>query len=273
MDTVKKVTIFRPGKAFPSLSVTGDRCDLMCAHCRGQHLKGMLPAFSSDELMNTARAIKEDGGNGMLISGGCDIRGRTPMPDRFDTIAKIKEMGLEVNVHTGFLTDPEAQRLVDAGVDAFSVDVHQDPDIIRTVLNMDEDPDIYSRTIDNILRHGGNVIPHLTIGFGTEDLMMSADLLKRKGIGTVTILGLMGTKGTDVIDVPVDGMLEGIRLLTEMGFKITLGCMRPRSHILEMECVKLGVDRIANPSIRTVRWLEDNGHFVEEIRKCCCLPS
>lgn len=271
METLK-VTIFRPGKTFPTISVTGNRCDLMCTHCKGEHLKTMIPATTSQELLRIATELKENKGKGMLISGGCDVRGKVPVPELSETITKIKKIGLDVNVHTGHLTKEEAKRLVDAGVDAFSMDVHQDPIVIRNVLNID-DPGIYATTMENIIANNGKMIPHVTIGFGADDLMMSADLLKDMDVTDITVLGLMETRNTDVVDVSFEGMIDAIRMLMEMGFTVTLGCMRPRSHIFEIECIRMGVNRIANPSLKTVKWLIENGHSVETIEKCCCFIS
>ena len=58
-----------PGRDFPSVSVTGVSCLQMCAHCRGRHLAGMLPADGAGSIPGLV------GKEGVLISGGCDRDG------------------------------------------------------------------------------------------------------------------------------------------------------------------------------------------------------
>ena len=267
-----KIMVFRPGKAFPAVSVTGHGCDLMCLHCKGEHLRGMYSVMTPDRLLEKAMKVREAGGTGILISGGCDVRGSVPLSRFIGVIGEISSMGLEVNVHSGLLTAPEASALVNAGVTVFSVDIHQDPVVIRNVLNLNEDPLRYGETIDNIINAGGRVVPHLTIGFGADDLLLSVDLLKNKKIKDIVVLALVPTKGTDVYPPSEDGVLTAVSVLIDSGFDVTLGCMRSREYEnVETECIKMGVRKIANPSLRTVRWAEENGFRTEEIRKCCCL--
>jgi len=228
--------------------------------------------MTADELLKVAKKVKDNGGKGILISGGCDLRGTVPLTSFIPTIRKISDVGLEVNVHSGFLSASEAKGLVDAGVTVFSMDIHQDQAIISNVLNLQETPDRYGETIDNIINAGGRVVPHITIGFGAEDLLFSISLLKEKNIREIVVLALVPTPGTDVYEPSEDGVLAAINILIESGFDVTLGCMRSRDYIaVETECIKMGVRRIANPSLKTVKWAEENGFEVEEIGKCCCL--
>ena len=272
MERDEKIFAFRPGKVFPATSVTGHGCDQMCLHCKGYHLRNMHSATTSDELLKLAEKVKNGGGGGMLISGGCDLRGTVPLNSFIPTIRRISEMGLEVNVHSGFLSPKEAKDLADAGVTVFSMDVHQDPTIISNVLNLQETPDRYGETIDNIINAGGRIVPHITIGFGAEDLLFSISLLKEKNIKEIVVLALVPTPGTDVYAPSEDGVLAAINILIESGFDVTLGCMRSRDYTkVETECIKMGIRRIANPSMKTVKWAEENGFEVEEIKKCCCL--
>jgi len=272
MERDGKIFAFRPGKAFPAVSVTGQGCDLKCLHCKGYHLKNMHPATTFDELLKMAEKVKNNEGTGMLISGGCDLRGMVPLHSSLSAIRRISDMGLEVNVHSGFLSEREAMDLVNAGVTVFSMDIHQDQMIISNVLNLQETSDRYGETIDNIINAGGRIVPHITIGFGAEDLLFSISLLKEKNIKEIVVLALVPTPGTDVYAPSEDGVLAAINILVESGFDVTLGCMRSREYeTVETECIKMGVRRIANPSLKTVKWAKENGFVVEEIKKCCCL--
>jgi len=266
----RTITAYRPGHSFPAVSVTGGGCDLMCDHCRGAHLRNMASVADPGGILRKASEIRGNGGTGMLISGGCDLGGRVPLLRFEDEIGGAAGMGLEINVHTGLVNINDAERLVACGVSAFSVDVHQDPAVIRNVLHLTCGPEAYAETIDSIVSAGGRVVPHITAGFGTADLVLSAELLRSRNITEITLLALVPAEGTEVqAHVPRESVIGAASLLMGMGFAVTLGCMRGRDHNTEIGCIEAGVRKIANPSARTVRWARDNGFEVVEIRKCC----
>jgi len=234
----------------------------------------MLHIEEPSGIIRLADGLAASGGTGMLLSGGCDIFGRVPIMKMNDAVRYAAGKGLKINVHTGFISERDAERLVSAGVTAFSVDVHQDPDIIRNVLHLDVDASAYADTIDNILNAGGRPVAHLTVGFGTTDLMMSADLIKSKGLKDVILLALVPTKGTITEDslVSEDAIVDSAKMLMDMGLSVTLGCMRPRVHRdLEVKCIQAGVMRIANPSRGTILWAAENRMSIVEKRTCCCI--
>jgi len=268
------LTVYVPASSFPAVSVTGMGCDQMCEHCKGSHLKGMLHIESNDGLFRLVDEIADSGGNGMLVSGGCDTSGRVPLRKAEDAIRYAAGKGLKVNVHAGLINGTEAERLVSAGVSAFSVDVHRDPDVIRSVLHLDADPNVYADTIDSIIEAGGRPVAHLTVGFGVADIMLSADLVKNKGLKDVILLALVPTKGTMTEDsvISEDAIVDSAKMLIGEGFNVTLGCMRPRSHRnLEIRCIQAGVRNIANPSRGTISWARENGLKVVEKGTCCCI--
>jgi uncharacterized radical SAM superfamily protein len=274
-----ELTVFSPDRTFPAVSVTGEACDLMCEHCKGTHLKGMLNASGADgriseNLFRIVDGILSSGGEGMLVSGGCDASGRVPVIDAIDAIRYAAGNGLKVNVHTGFITKGDAERLVKAGVNTFSADVHQDPAVIRDILHLDVRPDAYSDMLDNIVSAGGKAAVHLTAGFGEKDLRLSAELIGGKGFKEVVLLVLVPPRGTTADNAPVsaDTAAGAVRMLAGMGIEVTLGCMRPRvCRDLEVRCIEAGVRRIANPSRNTLAWAKDSGMRIIEKRTCCCI--
>jgi len=234
----------------------------------------MLHIESGDGMIRLVDEIVNSGGTGILVSGGCDVRGKVPLQRAEDAIRYAAGKGLKVNVHAGLIDRKEAERLVSAGVSAFSVDVHQDPDTIRSVLHLDTGPSVYADTIDNIIKAGGRPVAHLTVGFGTADLVLSADLVKKKGLKDVILLALVPTKGTMTENslVSEDAIVDSVKMLIGERFDVTLGCMRPRVHRdLEIRCIQAGVRNIANPSRGTISWARENGFKVVEKRTCCCI--
>jgi hypothetical protein len=263
-----------PGKGFPAVSVTGKKCDLMCAHCLGHHLCGMIFADNPEKLYEEAKIVKSTNGNGLLISGGSDINGKVPLFRYASTIRKIVELGLSINVHPGIIGREDADLLVSSGVDYFSVDVHQDPDVIRKVFNL-KGPEIYNDTMDAIIGAGGTVIPHLTVGLSFKDLIESAELVKDKGLKNVVILALVPTKGTifENYRISEDEIIDSIEAVMKMDLNVTLGCMRDRRmRKVERRCIELGINKIANMSKETEKWAESEGYKIIRTNKCCCFP-
>jgi uncharacterized radical SAM superfamily protein len=233
----------------------------------------MMNAEDASSLRDIIDRLTADGGTGLLISGGCDINGTVPIIKEIDGIAYASRSGLKVNVHTGFISRRDAERLVEAGADAFSVDIHQDPAVIKDVLNLDVPVSAYSDLLDDIMSAGGRPVPHLTAGFGMHDLMMSAELVRSKGLSEVVLLALVPAKGTvtEHTLISEDAVISALDILTGMGFDVTLGCMRPRIHrSLEIRCIEKGVRRIANPSRNTISWAKGKGMEIIEKRTCCC---
>ena len=266
------VIAYYPGNDFPSVSVTGDRCDQMCEHCRGVHLRSMIPISGNDDLSDLAHGLNEKGCTGYLLSGGCDANGSVPVGG-FARTVKESSSGLLVNVHAGFISKVEADELAEAGVSCFSVDIHQDRGEMMTVLHLDRDPKDYSELLDTLISTGVKVVPHITVGFGYNDLNLSGELVASKGLKDVVLLSMVPTEGTMVEEsvISEDAVMDAIGILKEKGLNVILGCMRDRSlRNLERRCIEAGILRLANPSLETLKWAEENGYKVEKKKFCCC---
>ncbi len=247
----------------------------MCEHCRAVHLRGMREACTSEALISIAERTIASGGSGMLISGGCDRTGRVPLLHLRDAISQISSMGLEINIHAGFIGPSEARELVSAGVRRFSVDIHQDPAVIKGVLHLDRPPSDYGDLLDAVITAGGVPVPHLTAGLGGKDIAASADLLLSRGLRRAVLLGLVPSHaGSPMPGASTETVVSAVDILSGRGLEVTLGCMRDRScRDMEAECIRHGVMRIANPSRETQEWVKANGYSVKEDRRCCCMSS
>lgn len=269
------VADYSPGKGFPAVSVTGRKCGLMCAHCRGRHLCGMTPSEDPVALLRIAEEAIGKGGEGMLLSGGSGKDGRVPLVPFASAIRRIADKGFLINAHPGIIGAEDAKILASSGVSRFSVDVHQDPEVIGSVFNL-PGPQAYEGTIDAILGAGGIPVPHLTAGFGYTDIVGSAELLLKKGIRHAVLLALVPTKGTcfEKRGASERDVTEALGILSDMGISVTLGCMRDRGmRDLEMKCVEMGVRSIANMSRGTEERLVSEGFSVKSFRRCCCFGS
>jgi lipoyl synthase len=271
-----EIFFFHPGKKFPAFSVTGSRCELQCDHCRGRYLLGMRPINTPEELEKAALTLVAEGGTGLLLSGGCDRRGRVPLSPYLETIGRIKEStGLLVNLHTGLLDEGAASQLIASGADAFSVDVLQDRRTISDVLHLDASSHDYSRTVE-LLSRSGRLVPHVCVGLQSEEgENATLDLLASVEVAALIVLGLMPAKGT-----PMEGgRLQPERLVRfiaravkRIDAPVLLGCMRPRGdRAVEEGAIEAGIAGMVNPSSQAVEFAVKRGLTIEERETCCSL--
>lgn len=117
--------------AFVSLSVTGASCALQCDHCQSRVLEGMIPLDGAG-LFQQARALAERGARGILVSGGCDKRGRVPLLRHVDDLKRIRaELGLAIRVHPGLPDEETAAALGEVDLDGAMLDIIGAEETIR----------------------------------------------------------------------------------------------------------------------------------------------
>ena len=162
----RRIDCYRPGEAFPAVSVTGTHCALGCKHCSGRYLEGMRPAISPDALLEFAEELEGRGARGFLLSGGSDSDGRVPLGRFAPALRRIKDVtSLQVNAHVGLASKDELEELVRAGVDAFSVDLYGARSTIREVSGLDVGPEAFLRVVTDLMELGApTVAPHICIG-------------------------------------------------------------------------------------------------------------
>jgi len=279
----RTVECFYPGKSFPAISVTGARCALNCRHCAGKYLNGMIPATSPDALLAVAEALAERGANGFLLSGGNDPCGKVPLSGYIDAIREIKATtDLSINAHIGVASTEEISRLVDSGVDSFSVDVYGSDETIQDVLGLGIKADEYFRVVDDLMKAGArNVAPHICVGIHAGQLkgeFSALDRLARLQPAKLVLISLIPTKGTayEAVAPPSDdAMVSVARRARELlpGAKLLLGCMRTKlARQDEVEMIDAGIDGIVLPASSTVERLTGKGYQVKKRSVCCSMP-
>ncbi len=279
----RTIECFYPGKSFPAISVTGTRCALNCKHCSGRYLSGMIPATSPDALMAVAEALAERGANGFLLSGGNDERGKVPLSAFIDSIREIKATtDLTINAHIGIASTHDIDRLVDCGVDSFSVDVYGSDETVRDVLGLNISTDEYFRVVGDLMKAGArNVAPHMCVGIDAGRIkgeLCALERLAQMQPSKLVLISLIPTKGTAFESVSAPGpdtMVSVARRAKELmpGTKLLLGCMRTKlARRDEVQMVEAGVDGIVLPSTTSVERLADKGFQVKKRSVCCSMP-
>jgi len=282
----RRVQLFAPGKRFPSISITGPRCQLGCLHCGGHFLRHMRPLTDPESLLAFCLQLAAGGGRGCLISGGCDGQGRVPLGPFLPALTQIKRTTeLFINVHTGLLSREEAQRLAETGIDCASVDVVGDDETIHQVYGLRGYTTAdYKSTLQALDTHGVSVAPHICVGlrFGRLSGELAALQLIRASLSpsVLVIIALMPTEGTAMATVqpPANHDIARVCALARLLFpetEIALGCMRPRgAQRREMErlAVEAGVTRIALPTQSTIGYLKEKRYTSTMLEACCVVP-
>jgi len=278
----RTIECFYPGDGFPAISVTGNQCALECKHCLRKYLEGMIPATRPEDLVQVAEALAERGAKGFLLSGGSDHAGRVRVAEFADAIADVKATtDLAVNAHVGLANRADLEKLVRAGVDAFSTDLYGDAETISDVLGIAATPDDYFQVLRDLTDLGARrIAPHICIGI--HDGKLGGELLAVQRLvplqpEALILISLMPTKGTAYAnvrppdrDMMVKVVAKARELLPET--KLLLGCMRSKlDRSSEVDVVEAGADGIVLPASATVERLRQSGYAVRKRATCCAM--
>lgn len=276
----RNLSLFITSSSFPSVSLTGSRCELNCKHCGGKLLSRLIPADSPERLEEVARRIARGGAIGMLVTGGCDVNGKVPTATVAESIRRVKqETDLIMIAHTGFITYDEACALADAGLDGIAFDVVGDAGTIRRVYGINATEDDYLQSLKAISDAGIDIFPHVCVGLDFGRLrgeLRALELISEIDPTTVVITGLMPIAGTPMSSVKPDpyDFAEVFCRATELfpETPITLGCAHSSGRdreLIEMIALGCGVLRIALPTPGFVRYAEARGYGTEYFGTCC----
>jgi uncharacterized radical SAM superfamily protein len=267
---------------FATISLTGTACALNCAHCEGQLLKSMYAAPTSEALCELGRRLRAQGCEGVLLSGGADLRGAVPLHGHLPAIAQLKEMGLQVIVHTGMPDGEIARELHTAGVDQVLFDVVGDEDTIRAVLGLPYKPADYARALVGLREAGLSVAPHVVIGLHFGQLrgeLNAIEIVREAGADVLVLVVLRPLPGTAMADAPLPGAEEVGRMVAVARLllpetPLALGCIRPVGRArVEMErlAVLAGANAVAYPAPETVELAAERGLAVRFLERCCTI--
>lgn len=276
----KKIDFFITSDTFPSISVTGNSCSLMCQHCKGKLLQRLIPATTCEELEKKALALHARGAKGILLTGGCDERGSVPIRSIIPAIKKLKEKtNLIIIAHTGFITLEEAKLLKESGLSGIGFDVMGDMDAVKEIYGLHVSEKEYLDSLRAISDSGLSVFPHVCVGIDFGKLgkeLRALEMISSIAPSTVIITGLMPVAGTPMEHIkPQPSDFETvIKKAIEMfpGTPIVLGCAhssgKDRANI-EKTALLCGVSGIAAPTVGTIRFAKKNGYEINFYGTCC----
>ena len=269
---------------FAAISLTGRACALACAHCGHRLLETMLPAPTPGDLVELGRRLKEQGCQGVLISGGADARGRVPFHAHLEAIAGLKALGLAVIVHTGLVDAAGARDLARAGVDQALFDVIGDDETVRQVYGLPYRAADYERSLALLREAGLAVAPHVVAGLHFGQLrgeLRALEMVQRVGADVLVIVVLRPLPGSRMARVRPPAPEEVGRLVATARLllphtPLTLGCARPAGRAgaeMEVLALRAGVNALAYPHPDTVRLAAGLGLEATFKESCCTLVA
>ncbi len=278
----KKINFFITSTFFPSISVTGNACALMCKHCEGKLLEALVPATTCDELEKKAQALHEQGAMGLLLTGGCDKRGRVPVNSLIPAIKKLKESTeLLLIAHTGFISREEAAALKDSGLDGIGFDVIGDMATVREIYGLEVSEKEYTDSLRAIEDSGIMIFPHVCVGLHFGELRgeyRALELIRAVTPSTIIITGLMPVAGTPMAHIKPDPcdfekvIKRAIKMFPHT--PVVLGCAhssgKDRGEI-EKIALLCGVSGIASPTMQTIELAKEKGYEINYYGTCCGL--
>ena len=216
----------------------------------------------------------------MLITGGCDRKGKVPTAAAARYIRSIKQQtDLIVIAHTGFVTPDEACALKDSGLDGIAFDVVGDAGTARRVYGLDVTGDDYLKSLQAISDAGINVFPHVCVGLDFGKMcgeLRALELIRHINPTTVVITGLVPVEGTAMSSVKPDPFdfaevfCRACELFPEI--PITVGCAHSSGRdreLIERIALNSGVFNVALPTRSFVKYAYAKGYVIEYFGTCC----
>ena len=277
----KKIESYCMSK-FQGISITGKNCALKCKHCNHHYLNSMIPATTTEKLLEICKNLDKRGANGILLSGGCNENGELDFKRFFKSIERIKnETNLTINAHTGLISKEDALNLGNVGVDVASVDVVGNNDTIKEVYGINKTTKNYEKTLRALSDCKiPSIVPHICVGLHFGEIkgeFKAFEMIKRNlsNPSKIVLLIFIPTKGTEMEKIETVNPSDFSKIVKSakkmFNVPIQLGCMRPRNREYEISAIKAGIDGIANPSKNIIKWSKDNNYEIKNNDVCCAV--
>jgi len=265
---------------FVSISVTGSECALACDHCNSKVLEGMRPLRGA-RLFDLCAELHARGARGVLVSGGCDRRGRVPLLRHAPDLERARrQLGLAIRVHPGLADDETAAALGRVGVDGAMVDVIGAEETIRDVYHLDVPVEDYARALERLEAHGVPLVPHIVLGLHWGRFLgewRALEMVARRRVKLLVLVVLTPLYGTPMAAAtppPVAEIGAFFRAArARLGdTPVTLGCARPLGPLkaeIDRLAVDAGLSGIAYPAEGVVAYAEARG-LTPAFHDACC---
>ncbi|MFQ5827813.1 MAG: radical SAM protein [Candidatus Methylomirabilia bacterium] len=265
---------------FVSVSVTGAACALQCDHCRSKVLERMIP-HEPPSLYEMCVELAQWGARGILVSGGCDKRGRVPLLRHLPDLKRIRsELGFTIRVHPGLPDEGTAAALGGVDLDGAMLDIIGAEETIRQVYHLDLGVEGYEAALACLARHAVPLIPHIILGLHYGKMLgewRALEMVARyrpKFLVLVILMPLYATAMAGVTPPRVEeiGAFFETARDTLPEIPIMLGCARPigpEKPAIDRWAVDAGLNGIAYPAEGVVAYAEQRG-LTPRFHDACC---
>src|SRR5262249_3538354 len=203
------------------LSVKTGGCPEDCAYCpQSSHYDtnvGPEKMLDVEHVLASARRAKELGSTRFCMGAAWREVKDGPAFDRvIDMVKGVKDIGLEACVTLGMLTEDQARRLKDAGLDAYNHNLDTSRENYRSIIQTRTFGDRL-RTLENVRKAGVTVCSGGIIGMGEsiddrcEMLRTLANLEPQPE--SVPINALVPVEGTPLANMPPVDPLDLVRMI------------------------------------------------------------
>ncbi|ANB01217.1 radical SAM protein [Ectothiorhodospira sp. BSL-9] len=270
--------------AWPAVSITGPDCKLRCDHCKAKLLEPMIPARDPETLWRVVNGIVEQGGEGMLLTGGSNHRNEVEYGPFYDTIRRIKDSfpGFRIALHTALVDDDAARCMEQAGIDAAMMDVIGAQETITQVYHLKRSVADFEATLEALVNTRMKVVPHIVMGLHYGRFLgewEALNMIQRHRPDAVVLVVVMPFYAPDskpfatpqAVDVG-HFFRDARQALPDL--PLLLGCARPAGQVkgeMDAYAVMAGIDGLAHPADGVVELAARLGRQVRVIPSCCSM--
>lgn len=203
------------------LSVKTGGCSEDCSYCpQSSHYETKVEPekmLDVDDVLASARRAKEAGSTRFCMGAAWrEVKDGPAFERVLDMIRGVKDIGLEACVTLGMLTDEQARKLKEAGLDAYNHNLDTSRENYRSIVTT-RTYDDRLRTLHNVRLAGITVCSGGIIGMG-ESKEDRCEMLRTLASLTpppesVPINALVPSPGTPLADMPTVDPLEMVRMI------------------------------------------------------------
>jgi uncharacterized radical SAM superfamily protein len=246
-------------------------------------LDAMVPVRADRDLLAVAARLKEQGCEGILISGGATRTGEVPLLAHLGQVRQIREqLGMKVVVHSGLVSPGLATELVEASVDGVMLDVIGSDDTLRDVYHLEMTVTDVEHSLELLAGSGLRVVPHIVLGLHYGRFLgehAALEMVNRHPVSALVLVVLVPLAGTPMAEVPppaVDKVVEffAAARLSAPSMTINLGCARSSGAAkleLDEAAIDLGLNGIAYPADGAIAYARSRGLEPRLFESCCSL--
>ncbi len=270
--------------AFIPISITGNKCQLQCDHCKSKILNSMYPAENPEKLYNLVNDfVKNKNTKGILISGGAQLDGTVPFSKFVDIIKKIKlDFGIKVIIHSGLITRDLAEKFSKINIDAVMLDIIGHDETIHQIYHLRKNVEHFADSLMYLNKYRIPFVPHVILGldYGKIKGEISAlELIRRYNPNALVLVVLMQIEGTPMENIQSISPKTIARFITLArimfpDIPLMLGCARPKGdHKVETDimAIQSGINGIAYPSQEAIDFALEKGYPIRFSELCCSL--